>query len=60
MAIEDGLFSMLFEAPALVLSKVLRSRFSLSQNSADNIALACVLVVIVGLCFLAWLLYGLV
>lgn len=58
MAIEDGLFSLLLEAPATALSEVLRRRFALSQEAADNIAMACVLALILGLCFLAWFVYS--
>ncbi|RFP77604.1 hypothetical protein DY262_15470 [Hydrogenophaga borbori] len=58
MAIEEGLLSLLFDAPATALSEVLRRHFALSQEAADRIAVTCLLLFIVGLCFLAWFLYN--
>ena len=58
MAIEEGLLSVLFDAPATALSEALRRRFALSPKAADRIAVTCVLALIVGLCFLAWFLYN--
>ena len=57
MVVENVLFSVLVEAPALIAIGFLERRFGWPRRRAETIVIASGMSLALGLCFMAWFFY---